>query len=471
MSLLERFDPPAHLPDFGALPGLLDQWHSAMSKWFDFAISNEKQTLPSGATVQFYNPAKFDPGAPAVDQAVTWNAFPKELLRRYGRDRALREADTLKPLSHYSPRLKGSVFDRTPYRPLNEYCEWHVVRDSDTGKIKKITFSSEPPEYWKALYGGTYLLDDGNEYTFSGSPQRVLELYREMVSPEVQAADLISREDIVADDGTVFAKKGGYNPYNKWNTTHGIMHLCSPPNTLVAEIELGADATVARQDARGRTLVEPDALICCAAYGGPDRNSDPTIGAAVNALARLGAYVTLRNPVGLYMDHVDVVGWSAPDGSDVSECVRVVRGGPGMIERLIVEVPAERGFTVGDLKIGGVPVNYGGQIAECITVKLVGTAVLPPAEKPFLKVAPVPCDARCCIDPNNATVLERAVRNAQPVPPGKRPAFVNEGTLPAAATRAGGGETAERVLAISVKPSPAESSAIPPKHRRHRRVP
>src|ERR1043165_1968802 len=175
MSLLERFDPPAHLPDFAALPGLLDQWHRAMSKWFDFAISNEIATIPSGDTVQFYNPAKFDPGAPAVDQAVTWNAFPKELLRRYGRAQALRLADSVRPLSQYSPRWQGEILDRTPYRPLNEYCEWHVVRDQDTGKINRVTFSSEPPEYWRALYGGTYVFDDGNEYTFSGSPERVLE--------------------------------------------------------------------------------------------------------------------------------------------------------------------------------------------------------------------------------------------------------------------------------------------------------
>jgi len=98
--------------------------------------------------------------------------------------------------------------------------------------------------------------------------------------------DLVCQEDIVTNDGQFLVRKGEYNPYNKWNTTHGIAHLCSPPNTLVAEIGLGAEATIPRKDGRGLTLAEPDALIFCAAYGGPDRNSDPTIGAAVNALAR-----------------------------------------------------------------------------------------------------------------------------------------------------------------------------------------
>ena len=424
MGLLEKFDPPAHLPDFSDLPGLAEQWNEAVSNWFDFVITSEAAALPAGATVQYYNPVKFDPGFPAIDQAITWNAFPKELLRALGRERALREADKLWPLSRYSPRLKGMSFDVTPYRPLNEYCEWHVKRDPNTNRIIKVSFSSEPPEYWKALYGGIYEFDDGRKYSFPGSPKKVLELYHELVGPEVQPEDLICHEDIGADGDAVHVRKGEYNAYNKWNTTHGIAHLCAPPNSLIAEIELGGDATIVRTDRRGRLVVEPDALICCAAYGGPDRNSDPTIGSSVNALARLGAYVTLRNPVGLYMDHIDLAGWKAPAGIDVADCARIVRGQPGMIEHLVVEVPRSTGYDVSDLTIGGVPVQYGGQIAECITVKLTGTAVLA-----NLKPRPVPCSARCCIDPNYPVRLERAVPEDQPTPPGRQPAFIDEGTV------------------------------------------
>jgi hypothetical protein len=465
MAILERFDPPAYLPDFAGFPALSEQWHVAVSNWFDFMIGNQVASLPPGEPVQFYNPAKFDPGGPVVEQAITWNAFPKELLRRYGRERGLREADMLYPLSRYSPRWQGPSLDRTPYRPLNEYCEWHVSRDSDTNKILRVAFSSEPPEYWKALYGGTYKFDDEKEYTFSGSPERVLELYREMVSPDVQPDDIICQETIIADDGTVFANKGEYNPYNKWNTTHGIVHLCSPPNSLTAEIGLGADATILRKNSRGLMLAEPDALVCCAAYGGPDRNSDPTIGAAVNALARFGAYVTLRNPVGLYIDHVDIVGWEAPGGHDVVDCVRAVRGGPGMIERLVIEVPPSWGFTVSDIKIGGVPIMYGGQIAECITVKLVGLAV--PAN---LKNTPAACAARCCIDANNATLLERAVRYGQPTPPGKQPAFVNQGA--AGIVALGADKSALLNLDLSVAAAAPPTEATPPlKPRRNQRAP
>ncbi|HXU44451.1 MAG TPA: hypothetical protein VN783_02925 [Thermoanaerobaculia bacterium] len=422
-ALLDRFDPPAHLPDFNDLPGLLDQWDRAMIHWFNASIASEQGQVHPGDPVQFYNPRVFDPGGIAIDQAVTWNAFPKEQTRRFGRERALREADKLTPLSRAG--FEGEIATRTFFRSLNEYCEWHVVRDPDTDQILRVTFTSEPPEYWQALYGGTYdLVGDGTLDTFSGSPARVLKLYRELVSPAVQPEDLICQESLVRG-GFVIVKKGDYNPYNKWNTTHGIVHLCSPPNTITAEIQLGADATILRQDPRRRPLVEPDALICCSAYGGPDRNSDPTIGAAVNALARLGAYVTLRNPVGLYMDHIELGGWSAPDGRGVTDCVRIVRGGPQTIERLVVEVPAARGFTVSELKIGGVPIQTGGQIAECITVRLVGTAV--PSR---LSNRPVSCIARCCIDPHQATTLGRPLALDAPIPPGKRPAFVDQGTVP-----------------------------------------
>lgn len=467
MALLERFDPPAHMPDFTDLPGLPEQWSRAMSNWFDFMAESLKPSLAPGDRARFFNPTRFDPGGPSVDQSITWNAFPKELLRRYGRARALAEADTVYPLSRYSPRLQGPSLDRTPYRPLNEYCEWHVTRDPDTGRIRKVAFSSEPPEYWKALYGGTYEFDDGNTYTFSGSADHVLQLYRNLVSPEVLPDDLVCQEDIVTNDGIFLVRKGEYNPYNKWNTTHGIAHLCSPPNTLVAEIGLGAEATILRKDGRGLPLAEPDALICCAAYGGPDRNSDPTIGAAVNALARLGAYVTLRNPVGLYMDHIDLAGWSAPDGKDVSDCVRVERGTPGLIERLVVEIPPSRGFDVSGLKIGGEPILYGGQIAECITVKLVGTALLSE-----LKNRPVACVARCCIDAHAATVLERPVRNDLPTPPGKQAAFVNQGAAGIPTKVAAAAHALKAKAAAEATPPAAAAAAPPPvKPRRFQRAP
>jgi hypothetical protein len=429
VGLVRRFAPPGYLPDFAPIPGQLDAWHNAVSSWFDASI-NQDRPLVNGGTFQFFNPATFDPAGIAIEQAITWNAFPKELLRQFGRERALKEADSLWTLDRYYSDLGNVAIDRAKYpqlfqvlfRPQDEYCEWHVERDSLTGKILRVTFTSEPPEYWFALFGESA---PGDPNQFPGDRNVVLNRYREFVSPAVQPNDLLATTDIVAPNGT-YATKGHYNPYNKWNTTHGIVHLGAPPNSLTAEIQLGADATVLRRDGRGRLLVEPEALICCARYGGPDRNSDPTIGAAVNALSRLGAFVTLANPVGLYMDHIDLAGWQAPDGQGVESCVRTVRGMPQMIERLVVEVPSERGFAVGDITIGGEPIDYGGQIAECITVKLTGIAHI---SNEKIANAPVACDGRCCVDEFHAVALKRSISIDQLLPPGTRAAYFEQGAI------------------------------------------
>jgi hypothetical protein len=111
--------------------------------------------------------------------------------------------------------------------------------------------------------------------------------------------------------------------------------------------------------------------------------------------------ITLANPVGLYMDHIDLSGWEVPGGIDPHDCVTIVRGKPGIIERMVVEVPPGSSHFVSDITIGGEPVRYGGQIAECITVKLVGGA----AKLHSVQNGLTQCNARCCLDPANATRL------------------------------------------------------------------
>src|SRR5262249_44562276 len=149
------FDPPAFLPDFNDIPGQFDAWHRAMSAWFDIVVAIEQTSI--GASPQYYNAARLDPGGLLVEQARTWNAFPKELLRRYGRDRALLLADMSWPIERYrapSPDPTNMAgMSGVMYRPQEEYCEWHVTRDPDTGRIRRVTFTSEPPEFWQALYG------------------------------------------------------------------------------------------------------------------------------------------------------------------------------------------------------------------------------------------------------------------------------------------------------------------------------
>lgn len=368
-----------------------------------------------------------------VEQAVVWNAFPKELLRRYGRERALVEADRLWPLSAYFydwrydpsvPAETGADFPNNPlptdayfYRPTVEYCEWHIDRDPRSARIRRVTFTSEPPEYWQAMFGGTLAIDDSRAVNFPGDKDLVLDLYRKLVDPNIKMDDLLVDEPFTSPFGDL--KKGDYNPHNKWNTTHGIVHLSAPPNALTAEIGLAADATILYKDKWNTPVVDPDALISGANIGGANRNSDPTIAATVNVLARAGAMITLANPVGLYMDHIDLAGWEVPGGITARDCVRIARGQDRLIERLIVELPTDE-FDVSDIRIGGVPVEHGGQIAECITVKLTGVA----AAIGSAHVTSVELPTMGYVDPANAREIFIAGRRG--VPGGTVPAFLYE---------------------------------------------
>jgi hypothetical protein len=432
MALLQAYDPPARMTDFDSIRGQREAWHRFVLESFDGSIQTEAKALrrATGGPLLplFYSAVRLDPG-PAIEQAVVWNAFPKELLRRYGRARALVEADRLWPMSaydfdwRYNPNIPSRTGAGVPgvrypdsvfYRPTVEYCEWHVDRDRDSGRIQRVTFTSEPPEYWLAMYGGTM---DGSNVNFPGDKDLVLDLYHRLVSPKVELKDIQVQAPFVSPFGKL--KPGDYNPHNKWNTTHGIVHLSAPPNALTAEIQLAADATQLYHDARGNPVVDPDALIAGTGMGGPNRNSDPTIAATVNALARQGAMITLANPVGLYMDHVDLSGWETPGGLAPEECVCVVRGQPRLIERLVVEVPGGE-FSVSDIRIGGTPVVFGGQLAECITVKLVGAA----AALHSASNSSIPLPGIGYVDPHNAREVFLDGRGG--IPTGATPAFFYE---------------------------------------------
>ena len=61
-----------------------------------------------------------------------------------------------------------------------------------------------------------------------------------------------------------------YNPMNYWNMSSQsgtIAHLVHPSNTLSAEIDIAAQATVMRVDGKGKPIVTSSALIECSQYG------------------------------------------------------------------------------------------------------------------------------------------------------------------------------------------------------------
>src|ERR1700733_5501462 len=408
--MITAYDPPGFLTDFVRIPGQRAKRSRAVSGWFDECVAAEKYDL-NGQPCQYYNQLRTHPSGPAVEQEIVWNALPGTLRNRWGRIQALAMADHVLPLTQRmdgpGSYFWGGQWEHLYYRPQDEYCEWRGTRDPDGG-IRRVTFTSEPPEYWQAMHGDTLPdLNGDPTYPTTGDPGLLVELYRELVSPQVRYEDLICAVDLIdysdPDDPYVVYQKGAYNPYNRWNTTDGIMHLTQPSNSLAAELLLGADATVlrtARKD--GRIVSDPDALICCAGYGGLNRCSDPTIGASVNGLAALGFAITLRNPVGLYMDNLNMTGWAGPNGEAVDpEWFRIVRGRPGLIERAVFEVPERAGFRVSDVTIGGVPISVGGQLSEHMTVKLVGLASTPGK----FSNKPAGCVTGCCAEAANPAFL------------------------------------------------------------------
>jgi hypothetical protein len=329
MTILDAFDPPGFLDDFDQAQKAA--WHQFISENMEAAVAGRPDLFENDAPrAQFFNQAKVgtDPDEQTLD--ITWTAFPRNVtLTSIGDRQRWRKADSSRSLQ-------------------DEYCEWSVQRDPATDKIVRITFTCEPPEYWGFLA--------------TTAPDKALELYQAHVDPAVQLSDL-------------FQADGRYKPNNTWNasTVNGAMHLIQDNNTLTAEIELAAGASVVRK-INGQLLTGEQELIQCGRYGDPQRHSDPHIGAQVNSLTRQHADVTLQNPIGLYFDGLDTAGWQTPDGSDPSSFWHYTRGTADKPVRAIFEVPDGPGFVVGDITIGDQQIEFGGQIADRISMKLTGVA-------------------------------------------------------------------------------------------------
>jgi hypothetical protein len=334
---LDHFDPPGNNQDFGGDAALRSAWSKWMSHEFDVGVASVQGYLNhhGGGTCQFYNPLTHPLDAPDLPLAagdITWNGFPK----RYSAAGPGQPAQYAKA---EGPAAPGEERDQ------DEYLEWFANRKN--GKIVSVHFTCEAWDYFDFLAQHT--------------PAKVVELYKSWIGPQVKEEDLFSG--------------GQYDRLNKWNTQSGAMHLTHSANNLFAEVFLAATATVRRQQ-HGAELTADIPLIKCGRYGEENRNSDPAIGAAVNGLARAGRRITLANPVGLYMASFDGNGLTL-NGQPAGGFFKVVRGAFPLGLRAVYELPpaaAAQGLTVSDVKIGGTSIQYGGQLAQRITMHLIGVA-------------------------------------------------------------------------------------------------
>lgn len=315
------FDPPGFVDDLNA---------KQKKKWSDFISKRCDSEMGQATGHHFYNPTKKDTAADVQTAEISWTAFPRIVAIRSPSDQARwRTADGSRDVQ-------------------DEYCEWSVTRDPVSNKITKVTFTCEGPEYWSFLA--------------QANPDKVLSLYQQFIGPQVKKEDL-------------FLSNGRYRATNKWNnsTTLGAMHLIQNANTLGAEINIAVRSTIVRK-INGTVLTGEQELIDCGKYGDAERNSDPHIGAQINQLARQQADICIANPVALYIRELTTNGWQTPDGSDPQSYWKILRGDAGHALRTAFEVPAMKEFTVGDITINGEPIEFGAQIADFITIKVIGQA-------------------------------------------------------------------------------------------------
>ena len=327
MAKISQFSAPGNLKDLS--PPMAASWSTMISGFLDGEVSSLADN--PGLHPQFYNPSKVDvSGAPTP---IAWQAFPQIIELKYGDD-------------------PQEMFRQAEMRNnQDEYLEWAVIKDGD--KITKVMFTCEGPEYWDHVAGDKALL---------------AKLYSEITGQAVQQSDL-------------FTPGGAYQPRNKFNLTYAI-HLIQINNTLTAEIDIAAQATIMRRHGGHDPVTDPIELIKCSGFGKKERHSDPHIGEVVNSVARQGCSLTLQDPIGLYMDKLPdptaELGIKKPDGGAVGmDYWKLVRGDKDHILRAEFAAPAGQP-AVGDLEIGGEKIRFGGQIVKAgMMVKLTGVVGKP----------------------------------------------------------------------------------------------
>ena len=320
MALVTRYDTPARLRDLPEDSSFYKTWHEVINS-----------TVSAPSTGPWIDPTVTDPAIVSV-RDLSWIGFPRASLtvrRRDDRARAFLDAE----------EAGGG---EAGFRPQQvEYFEWFTTRNRDTGKVTKVTFSTESPEYFDKL---------------AAADHRCVEaLYQQHVDPRVRWDELTN------PDGT-------YDRQNRWTTTRGIMHFVNTINDITIAVGLamaGAASTV--PDPTDPDAVAKDNFELAAST---ENAADDYLVREVAALGRSGFDITVHDPVGLYIDGWDDTGWTKPDGTPVGDYWTITRGQPGAVLRLEYAVPPGEGFQVGDIRIGGRPVVHGGQLAEHMTSSL-----------------------------------------------------------------------------------------------------
>ncbi|KAF4441156.1 hypothetical protein FACUT_2924 [Fusarium acutatum] len=431
LTKLDKFHPPAYLKDFEG--DQLDRWSKTVNGWFGDEIAGR---LPGRSRLtQFFNPTQFAYNKDLPPVPITWVGFPLNVRIRQPTDDA-RWAYAEDPDNQRAPRGHPDVpllirkfhqknpqtgkdeiievkQEREDRWVMDEYLEWSTKKVN--GDVQVVSFTCEGPEYWEELAKHNPILTETP--IENPAPQefernnKILDIYKKL-NPDF--ADQIKGDDLVKEDGT-------YDIFNKWNghtDTGTIAHLIQVNNSLSAEIDIAAQATVTRTDLVYGEPITNMLTLCGdgSSYGNPGRNSDPTIGSAVNEVCRLArdkvipieATISVQDPVALYMYDADFSSFlldrTGKRRGNIREMSPIPDGVFDWCDRgditqnmglhLRVSIPkgmktddGSRDLNVSDLfdqNNGGRYVHYGSQFADYIFMSVSGI-VGPKPDKPGLK--------------------------------------------------------------------------------------
>lgn len=129
--MLRRFDPVGGVDDVGEEARAL--WSEAVREIFRQVRAGRPEEKDNDAPRDlFYDPTETETAEDAVEAEITWSAFPRQVRRNYPGDlQRWRRAEASRDVQ-------------------DEYLEWSAARDS-TGKLRKVTFTCEPREWWTFL--------------------------------------------------------------------------------------------------------------------------------------------------------------------------------------------------------------------------------------------------------------------------------------------------------------------------------
>lgn len=182
------------------------------------------------------------------------------------------------------PRTAVGSFDdidANRFELQDEYVEWHTEK-SNNGKVERVTFTTEFPEYYEALAAiSVDALLAGIQQVISNADPTIEELFGSNFNPQVATPEVRARR---------FRRHLRDNPWN--NGQKGILCLTQINNSMGALFALVGQCAVSR-------LNIPATDVCAEVACVPERNSDPFICQAVQNLAREPQGLSFPDPVGI----------------------------------------------------------------------------------------------------------------------------------------------------------------------------